>query len=190
MRTLFKILFWYKYHSTNDENYASIWTTDEIPWLFPDFDNKLQNFPTCNKIPWLFPDSENDWNFPDFSLTVATLIWYIRKLICVWINCWVNNREAGDLRRYRAHYDVSVMVPQRLEPTGRRFDNCFTHGQVHAGQRGKWSWHCTATGLDNSIELRMEKIRLAVSGTWVPRSLDQSPAHLPTEAARQYHSSR
>ena len=30
-------------------------------------------------------------------------------LICVWINGWVNNREAGDLRRYRAHYDVSVM---------------------------------------------------------------------------------
>ena len=28
---------------------------------------------------------------------------------CVWINGWVNNREAGDLRRYRAHYDVTVM---------------------------------------------------------------------------------
>ena len=31
------------------------------------------------------------------------------SLICVWINVWVNNREAGDLRRYRAHYDVTVM---------------------------------------------------------------------------------
>ena len=31
------------------------------------------------------------------------------SLICVWINGWVNNREAGDLRRYRAHFDVSVM---------------------------------------------------------------------------------
>ena len=30
-------------------------------------------------------------------------------LICVWINGWVNNREAGDFRRYRAHYDVTVM---------------------------------------------------------------------------------
>ena len=28
----------------------------------------------------------------------------------VWINGWVNNREAGDLRRYRAHYDVTVMT--------------------------------------------------------------------------------
>ena len=24
-------------------------------------------------------------------------------------NGWVNNRKAGDLRRYRAHYDVTVM---------------------------------------------------------------------------------
>ena len=30
-------------------------------------------------------------------------------LICVWIIDWVNNRAAGDLRRYRAHYDVIVM---------------------------------------------------------------------------------
>ena len=31
------------------------------------------------------------------------------SLICVWINGWVNNREAGDLRRHGAHYDVIVM---------------------------------------------------------------------------------
>ena len=32
------------------------------------------------------------------------------SLICVWINGWVNNREADDFRRYRAHYDVTVMI--------------------------------------------------------------------------------
>ena len=31
------------------------------------------------------------------------------SLICAWINGWVNDREAGDLRRHRAHYDVTVM---------------------------------------------------------------------------------
>ena len=31
------------------------------------------------------------------------------SLICVWINGWVNNREAGDLRCYRAHYAVIIM---------------------------------------------------------------------------------
>ena len=30
--------------------------------------------------------------------------------ICVWINGWVNTREAGDLRRYLAHYDLIVMM--------------------------------------------------------------------------------
>ena len=26
------------------------------------------------------------------------------------INSWINNREAGDLRQHRAHYDVTVML--------------------------------------------------------------------------------
>ena len=30
--------------------------------------------------------------------------------ICAWINGWAKNQEADDLRRHRAHYDVSVMV--------------------------------------------------------------------------------
>ena len=32
------------------------------------------------------------------------------SLICAWINGWVNNRKAGDLRSYRAHYDVIGMT--------------------------------------------------------------------------------
>ena len=31
------------------------------------------------------------------------------SLICTWTNDWVNNRDAGDLRRYWAYYDVTVM---------------------------------------------------------------------------------
>ena len=31
------------------------------------------------------------------------------SLMCPWINGWVNNDEAGDLRRYRTHCDVTVM---------------------------------------------------------------------------------
>ena len=35
----------------------------------------------------------------------------LRCFLCSspWINGWLNNREAGDLRRHRAHYDVIVM---------------------------------------------------------------------------------
>ena len=36
------------------------------------------------------------------------------SLICVWINGWVNIRKAGDLRRFRAHYDVIVMHRSNL----------------------------------------------------------------------------
>ena len=39
---------------------------------------------------------------------------FMFSLICAWINGWVNNREAGDLRHHRAHYDVIVM-----EKTGK-----------------------------------------------------------------------
>ena len=31
------------------------------------------------------------------------------SFICAWINGWVNNRDVGDLRRHRAHYDAIVM---------------------------------------------------------------------------------
>ena len=30
-------------------------------------------------------------------------------LICAWINSWVNNGEAGDLRRNHTHYDVNAI---------------------------------------------------------------------------------
>ena len=32
------------------------------------------------------------------------------SLICTWLHGWVNNHEAGDLRRHYAHYDVTVMI--------------------------------------------------------------------------------
>ena len=34
------------------------------------------------------------------------------SLICAWIHAWVNNSEAGDVRRHCAHYDVTVMTNQ------------------------------------------------------------------------------
>ena len=32
------------------------------------------------------------------------------SLICAWINVWVNNGKAGDLRRHAAHYDIILMI--------------------------------------------------------------------------------
>ena len=50
-------------------------------------------------------------------------------------NDWVNNREVGDLRRYRAHYDVIVMIGRRIVslPWQRvfYFDNCVVFSDFH-----------------------------------------------------------
>ena len=43
------------------------------------------------------------------------------SLICAWINDLVNNREAGDLRRHRAHCDVIVMESRRSGVTPSRW---------------------------------------------------------------------
>ena len=42
------------------------------------------------------------------------------SLLCVWINDWVNNLEAGDLRRYLAHYDVTLMLPAIAFPSAAK----------------------------------------------------------------------
>ena len=57
------------------------------------------------------------------------------SLICVWINGWVNNREAGDLRRYRTHYDVTVMnilapVMERVILPVGPYSKCTTSSMV------------------------------------------------------------
>ena len=45
-------------------------------------------------------------NFPHKSQWRGALMF---SLICAWINDWVNNGGAVDLRRHRAHYDVTTM---------------------------------------------------------------------------------
>ena len=35
--------------------------------------------------------------------------WRGACLICTWTNGWVNNRDASDLRRRHAHYDITIM---------------------------------------------------------------------------------
>ena len=40
------------------------------------------------------------------------------SFICAWINGWVNNRDAGGLRRHCAHYDVIVMQYHDCGRTG------------------------------------------------------------------------
>ena len=43
-------------------------------------------------------------------------LWCFHYLTCTRINSCVNNREAGGLRRHRAHYDVTVMITLKFVP--------------------------------------------------------------------------
>ena len=52
------------------------------------------------------------WNSPvagEFPSQRPVMRNFMFSLVGVWINGWVKNREAGVLRRHRAHYDVIVM---------------------------------------------------------------------------------
>ena len=40
----------------------------------------------------------------------------IFSLICAWTNSLANNRDAGDLRRHRGHYNVIVMTQLKSRP--------------------------------------------------------------------------
>ena len=58
---------------------------------------------------------------------VASLMLY---LICAWTIGWANNREAGDLRRYRTHYDVDGIENSRIslgDISAKYINYCFLH---------------------------------------------------------------
>ena len=59
-------------------------------------------------------------------------------LICVWINGWVNNGEASDLRRYQAHYDVTVMSFWTNRPVHFM---CFAIPLTKASDAELWCFH-------------------------------------------------
>ena len=46
-------------------------------------------------------------NFPHKGQWCGDLMF---SSICAWTKCCVNNRDAGDLRRHRAHFDIAVML--------------------------------------------------------------------------------
>ena len=66
---------------------------------------KWKHFPCY--WPFVRGSHRSQVNFPHKGLRRGALV---LSLICAWINGWVNSREAGDFRRHRGHYDVSVMI--------------------------------------------------------------------------------
>ena len=69
----------------------------------------------CNHIPRYWPfvrgiHRSRCRNSPHKGQWCGALMF---SLICAWINDWINNREAGDLRRHRGLYGVNVIAKRR-----------------------------------------------------------------------------
>ena len=73
------------------------------------------------------------------------------SLIRAWIKVWVYNREANDLRRHRAHYDVTVMwrnsTHVALLPRARMFRSTIV--VVSVAHRSPIAWALFQTWLKN-----------------------------------------
>ena len=66
---------------------------------------KWKHFP--RNWPFVREIHRSPVNFPHKGQWRGALMF---SLIYAWINDWVNNHDAGDLRRQHGHYDVIVMV--------------------------------------------------------------------------------
>ena len=53
------------------------------------------------------------------------------SLVCAWTNGWANNRDACDLRRHCAHYDVNVMSHEKAFHILRLFLMLFSQCSRH-----------------------------------------------------------
>ena len=76
-----------------------------MPWIIHDDVKKRKQFP--HYWPFVRGIHRLPVNSPHKGQWRGALMF---SLICAQINSRVNNREAGDLRRHRAHYDVNVMI--------------------------------------------------------------------------------
>ena len=91
------------------EQYATI-GAENIPFhhgsfLLHDDVIKWKHFP--RNWPFVREIHRSPVNFPHKGQWRGALMF---SLIYAWMNDWVNNREAGDLRRQHGHYDVNVML--------------------------------------------------------------------------------
>ena len=109
---------------------------------------KWKHFPRY----WLFVRGihRSPVNYPHKGLWRRVLMF---SLICAWTKGWANHRDAGDLRRHRAHYDVNVIDPICSEPPewwlpSHRSDFYIqTVGNVRLAMLKRFPWNIIVMGL-------------------------------------------
>ena len=96
---ILQIWFWWM----RDKSLSKLGHDDVIKWL---------HFPSY--WPFVRGIRRSPVNSPHKGQWLRALTF---SMICAWINGWVNNREAGDLRRHRTQYDATVMDKYYLCPS-------------------------------------------------------------------------
>ena len=102
-----------KWRLQNGGNIVQASTNQTNTYLMHDDVIKWKHFP--RNWPFVREIHRSPVNFPHKGQWRGALMF---SLIYAWTNDWVNNREAGDLRRQHGHYDVIVM--DRLHFTPRQ----------------------------------------------------------------------
>ena len=74
----------------------------DIIWIYPWWRHQIETFSAL--LAFCAGNSPVTGEFPTQRTVTRSF-----GVSWAWINGWVSNRDAGDLRRHRAHYDVSVM---------------------------------------------------------------------------------
>ena len=110
---------WPIIHNCNDIAHFNCWIAPytRLYWIRDDDVIKWKHFP--RNWPFVREIHRSPVNFPHKGQWRGALMF---SLIYAWINDWVNNREAGDLRRQHCHYDVFVMVTNHLRVVS--YSNC------------------------------------------------------------------
>ena len=104
-------------------------------------------------------------------------------LICARINVWVNNREAGDLRRYRAHYDVIVMSKIGCLPRQRdiwykiRADSRFAPSQWETSLQSNTVSHWLDANRESALKRQPNQMQLGMSGPYRSKFTVINPKH-------------
>ena len=88
---------------SKDRTLVRLWTDKRVSH---DDVIKWKHFP--RHWPFVRRIHRSPVNFPHKGQLV-TRSFDVFSLISAWTYGWVNNQDAGDLRRHRAHYDVTVM---------------------------------------------------------------------------------
>ena len=82
------------------------WRHLNLKWNWMDHDDFIKWKHVPRNWPFVREIHRSPVNFPHTGQWRGALMF---SVIYAWINDWVNNREAGDLRHQHGHYDVIVM---------------------------------------------------------------------------------